>query len=246
MKPSPSTIRAVYTLLGLAALALAVGLAQAEEFWKKKAPSQWTSEEAVSLLRKSPWAHQEEVAMTWRRSTAGVQTLVLPPPGRQPLNGPMPRVQSTQRPETILLDSARYLVRWDSALPMRDAFTRLEALGEQTNREFEAPPPRWPEDRYIITVKTLRPPEEGREPFESLSERQLRAQARLKTARGEVEPREVERSGVGAAAAMHFFFPRTFKGQPLLGERPEKIEFRLQRRRIELKSKFLLEPDSVR
>lgn len=247
MRPSALPIRAGYTLLGVLALALAVGLAQAEEFWKQKPPTQWRFEEALRLLQKSPWAHQEEVSMPWRRRTTGVRTLVLPPPSPgAPTGDTLSRRQSTQRPETILYDAARYLVRWESAVPVKEAFARLEALGEPASAGFQAPPPRWPEDRYVVTIRTLRPPERGREPFERLGERQLQSSARLKTPRGEVTPLEVERSGTGAAAAIHFFFPRTLGAEPLLGPGPTRAEFKLELQRIRLQSKFKLEPDWLR
>lgn len=247
MRPTAFPIRTGYTLLGLAALTLALELAQAEEFWKQKPPAQWRFEEALRLLQKSPWAHQEEVAMPWRRRATGVRTLVLPPPyPGAATSDPLARRQRTQRPETIIYDAARYLVRWESAAPVREAFARMQALGEQTSADFQAPPPRWPDDRYVITVKMLRPPERGRDPFERIGDRQLRVSARLKTPQGEVAPLEVERSGLGATAALHFFFPRMLDGEPWLGPRPARVEFKLELRRTSLKSKFTLDPDWVR
>jgi hypothetical protein len=151
-------------------------------------------------------------------------------------------------PESRILDWARYRVRWESARPVRDAFEQLSALGEDLGAEYQSPPPSWREDRYIVTVKAVRPPKMGREPFENIGYHKLQEAARLKTISGEVAPVEVARSGMGASAAMHFYFPRTVGRKPILETEGETVEFKLELpvRHISLKTKFRLEPEWLR
>jgi hypothetical protein len=79
-----------------------------------------------------------------------------------------------------------------------------------------------------------------------MSRGELRKRARLKTRSGETEAVEVERSGQGAAAAVHFLFPREVNGQPLLPAAKEKVEFEFRGRYLDLKTKFEIHPDDIR
>jgi hypothetical protein len=118
-------------------------------------------------------------------------------------------------------------------------------LGQETSAEFQAPPPILPDDRYVVTIKTLQPPPAGPDAIEGFEAGELLKRAKLKTARGEVAPIEVARSGVGANAGVHFFFARQHKGQPLLRARGEVVEFSFKGRRMTLKQKFRLEPGDL-
>jgi hypothetical protein len=138
--------------------------------------------------------------------------------------------------------SASYLVRWESALPIKQAWVRLKELGELAMAHFQAPTPRLPEDRYVVTVKTTRPPDPEPDIFLGLTEEDLRGRAQLKTPAGIVHPLEAERSGVGAAAAIHFFFPRLVEGQPLFRPGRQTAEFSFECRHAVLRSKFTIEP----
>lgn len=241
-------------LLAVGTLAALAGVAQADDFWKQKPPSEWTVEEALKLVQDSPWAKQvgsprfrTEITVTIRlgncrqdpsrpQSPCGTAGETLP--GRQP-GEPLPSEPSADHATPV------YLVRWESAEPVVQAFARLEELGERLTAQFQAPPPRLPGDRYVITVKTLRPPQSGRDAVEGLDDMELRAGAWLKCGLVVVEPLEVERSGIGASAAVHFFFPRTHAGKPLLrGKRP-LAEFRFGSARLTLTSKFTLDPESL-
>ena len=247
MVPFP-TIRAMIGLAGAAALFLAVAElppVAGQEVWRVKPPERWTAEEALRVLQNSPWAQRKDVSMPWRLPRDSMRTLPMPQLPRRPgAVDPVPA--RIQRPEKIFLDSARYLVRWESARPVQDAFARLAALGEEAGAQFQSPPPDRTEDLYLVTVKAIRPPQVGREPFERVGDRRLLAAARLKTEAGEVGATRVERSGVGASAALHFYFPRTVGPKPLLTNGVTKAEFVLELRRISLKAKFRLEPEWLR
>jgi len=231
-----------------ATLFLAVALVTpmaGEDVWKVKPPERWTADDALKVLQDSPWAQEHEVSMPWRlpqRSTYTPRTPQIP--GHPAPWDPIPT--EWRRQEALFLDWARYRVRWESAQPVQDAFARLVELGEELGAEFQSPPSSWPQDRYVVTVKPVRPPQVGREPFELLGDRRLREAARLKTYRGEVEAVEAAHSGMGANAAVHFYFPRTDGGKPIVDPGGERVEFKLDLRHITLKAKFRLEPEWVR
>ena len=227
-----------------------------EEPWKKP-PSQWTDEEALQVVRDSPWASEEILARPLVVVVGGEDSstnigeprtggrrnpsLPLPPQMDRPPdpNRPLP----TPKREDFSL--ASYLVRWESSRTVQAAFARLHELGLDTTAEFHAPAPRVPADRYVITVKTTEPAERGPDLFAGLKPGELLQRARLRTRQGEVAPAEVERSGTGANAAVHFLFPRESMGKPLLQAEKERAEFEFQGMQFNLKSKFELEPDEV-
>lgn len=236
----------------MAAPLLVALVGAAEDFWKTKPAESWTVDEALKVVQHSPWAHEEVVANPRLMTRAGTGVTLgdtrrerVPYPAPRTPSG-VPRPPRPPEPSPSEFVTATYLVRWESAAPVAQAFTRLEELGEHASAAFQSPPLRLPEDRYVVTVKTTEPPERGPEIFEGLNERQLRPRARLKTPRGTVAPLEVERSGLGANAAVHFFFPRIHQGAPLLRAQRETVVFRFENRRIVLTSKFRLEPAWVR
>ena len=225
----------------LPSLLLLAVWAQADDFWKKKPSSDWTAKEALKLLKKSPWAREQTVLHLPYRQGLEVSTTI-------PLGGN--RTSQPRSPDmaTAAYIRATYLVRWESASPITQARARLGELGEQARADSLAPPPRLPEDRYVITVLMTGPPEaeslefHHRDFFDGLDEFELKQRARLKTKRGTVAPLAVERSRVGFLTPIHFYFPRTYKGKPLLrSEREvETVEFRVKGKMFTLKSKFTL------
>jgi hypothetical protein len=230
---------AVKTLLVAGTLLLAAGAMYAGDFWREKPASAWTTEEALRVLLDSPWAKKKMAlsSLQARRRYEAAQAAKTPegaPP--YPIVGLPP---GTPHPVET------YLVRWESARPVRAAFARLRELGEETSAEFQAPPPVLPDDRYVVTIKTLQPPPAGPDAIEGIEAGELLKRAKLKTHRGDVPPIEVARSGVGANAAVHFFFSRRHKEQPLLRARSEVVEFSFKGRRLTLKQKFHLEPGDL-
>lgn len=100
-------------------------LLRAGEFWNKKAPSEWTSDEIVALATNSPWARNARV---------------LPRPGRDKggLNRPMPQLAPDQsgniggdphKPGDIpIVPVEEVTVIWASGQPILDALkTRFPA-----------------------------------------------------------------------------------------------------------------------
>ena len=212
------------------------GSAAAADFWKNKAPEEWTPEQALRILQKSPWTKK-------RRVTLGPMTRYIPYPPNTNMSAGRRRIptpSSRQVPQPRSLRGAVYLIRLESAAPVVAAFRRLKDLELESSANYQSPPPRLPEDRYVITVKATQTRKSSPRPFSQLSEEQLKQRARLKTQLGEVTPEEVERSGKGSSAAVHFFFPRTWEGKPLTPPEAPRLEFRIIARGIILKTKFSL------
>jgi len=232
-------IATVCGLLWVAAIAV-----RAEDFWKRKPPSQWTAEEALQILKDSPWARQDFVPA--------------PPVPCDPDNYDadgncrdsrfqVPRNPQRRRkvPE-VHFNVAIYLVRWDSAPQVVAAFARLEELGERASAVFRSPPPRRPADRYVITVNVVQPAKGSGDPFALREDSKEKNPVRLKTSRGTFAPLETEHSGVGANEALHFFFPRVQDGQPILDPKGDTAEFLFEGKKVSVKGKFSLDVNSLR
>jgi hypothetical protein len=67
--------------------------------------------------------------------------------------------------------------------------------------------------------------------------------ATLKTRHGIVVPLEMEFTGTGTSSSVHFYFPRTLDGAPLLGPGFYTAEFALRGAGFAVHSKFTLDPE---
>ncbi len=244
----------VATVCVLLAAALA---ARADDFWKHKPPREWTVQESLQILQNSPWARQQMVATApaakdadMRVSTGAANCT----PDAVDANGnclehriQLPRDPS-QSPEITFSNFtyAVYLMRWESGAPVAAAFQRLEELGERAGAAYQSPPPRRPADRYVVTIKVLRPAGNVVDPFAERADSKEKQRVRLKTSRGTFAPLESERSGVGATAAVHFFFPRQQDGQPILNTKGDTAEFFFEGAKVSVKCRFSLDADSLR
>ena len=216
-------------------------ISRADDFWKHKPPAEWSLAEALKVVRRSPWARLDVVVFL--RQDADAAFSVRPGTRRQRGRVGVP-VDSSRSPDAApgLSPSAAFLVRWESAGPVTQAFARLQELGERAAAEFQAPSPRLPIDRYVITVKLEQPGHTGFEPFLVTPAGKPLLQATLKTRRGTVTPLEVEFTGTGTSSSVHFFFPRTFDGPPLLEPGRNSADFNLQGTGFAVHSKFTLDP----
>jgi len=244
----PMIMPLVIVLLGLSPRV------RADDFWKHKPPTQWSAAEALKLVRRSPWAKLEVVVFLKRETQA---TFSIPTgtehcdPDAINQNGnclqkgrieaPVDSSRQTDAAPT-LTPSAGVLVRWESAIPVARAFQRLGELGEASTATFQSPPPRLPADRYVITVKLEDPGWKGFELFTVTADGKPVPTATLKTRRGIVGPLEVEFTGIGATRSVHYYFPRTLDGAPLLGPGRDGAEFTLLGTGYAVHSKFTLEP----
>jgi hypothetical protein len=229
--------------------------ARADDFWKQKPPSQWSHAEALKLVRHSPWAKVEVVVFLRQQNQASYSI----PTGTKhcdpdaiDANGNCLQkgrieapVDSSRQPNAApsLSPSTAFLVRWESAEPVNQAFARLEELGERALAAFQAQAPRLPADRYVITVKLEQPGFVGFDPFAVTPAGSPDLRATLKTRRGTVAPLEIEFTGTGASSSVHFFFPRTHDGSPLLGPGLDAAEFTLRGASFSVHSRFTLDPE---
>lgn len=229
-------------------------IARADDFWKHKPPAQWSAEEALKLVRRSPWAKLEVVVFSEKEGEAAysVSTGTMHcDPDAIDANGKCLQKRRIEAPvdssrqmdaAPLIKPWAGILVRWESATPIVQAFARLEELGERGAASFQAPAPRLPADRYVITVKLEQPGRKSFEPFAVTPVGKPGLVATLKTRRGLVQPLEVEFTGTGATSSVHFFFPRTVDGAPLLGPGRDGAEFTLLGVGFAVHSKFTLDP----
>jgi hypothetical protein len=252
----PATFR---TILPLVTILLGVcAFVHADDFWKQKPAAQWSHEEALRVVRHSPWAKVE--AVVFRRTEIQASYSISTgkrhcDPDTIDANGNCmqkgkvePPVDSSRSPNgaPALSPSTAFLVRWESAAPVSQAFGRLEELGERTLAAFLAQAPRLPADRYVITVKLDQPGFAGFEPFAVSPARSPDLRATLKTRLGIVAPLEIEFTGTGTNASVHFFFPRTIDGTSLLGPGTDTAEFAMRGAGFAVYSKFKLDPEFLR
>ena len=247
---------AVQTLLLLMTLLACVSpIVRADDFWRHKPAAQWSAPEALKLVRRSPWARLEVVVFQQKDSEAALSiptgTKHCDPDAIDQNGNCMQKgrieapVDSSRQMDAAppLKPWAGILVRWESAVPVAQAFARLQELGEGAAAAFQAPTPRLPADRYVITVKLEEPGRQSFEPFAVTPAGNPVLAATLKTRRGIIAPLEVEFAGTGATSSVHFFFPRTLDGGPLLGPGRDRAEFTLLGAGFTVHSKFTLDPE---
>jgi hypothetical protein len=232
-------------------------VARPDDFWKHKPPSQWSAAEALKLVRRSPWARLEVVVFGQKETEAAFSvptgTMHCDPDAIDQNGNCMQKgriaapVDSSRQTDAapLIKPWVGILVRWESAAPVAQAFARLEELGEGPAAAFQAPAPRLPADRYVITVKVEEAGRKGFEPFTVTPAGKPVLVATLKTRRGSVAALEVEFTGAGANSSVHYFFPRTLDGAPLLGPGRDWAEFTLLAASFAVHSKFTLDPESL-
>lgn len=242
-------------LLIIALLVCASPIVRADDFWKHKPWAQWSSADAIKLVRRSPWAKLEVVVFSEKEAEAAYSISTgtrhcdpdaIDPNGKCMQKGRVeaPVDSSRQMDAAPLIKPwAGILVRWESATPVNQAFARLEELGEREAAAFQTPAPRLPVDRYVITVKLEHPGRKSFEPFTVRPAGKPVLVATLKTRRGLVRPLEVEFTGTGATSSVHFFFPRTLDGAALLGPGRDWAEFTLVGAGFTVHCKFTLDAE---
>lgn len=215
-----------WTCLGVA-LALSAPLL-AGEAWKKKPPAQWTQEEALEVLTDSPWAKKVtvwQVTGEAERQVATRRTTYQDAPGEPPVS--VLTETSSTVPRTV---EGVYRVQWSSAGLVREAAQRLKQAGAQPLVDLHGPPAALPADHLVVTVRVVKPPAPPALPlWANLADAQLVARARLTTSdKRELRPARVARHGMGAGAAVSFYFPRAADGQEALTARSQWVEFSLE------------------
>jgi len=177
---------------------LIVSILSADEAWKTKRVSDWTDAETKQVLTDSPWAAM--VTPTIKKESPrqpGVHGIGIGAPG-------MGRRRMEQQPppnttETTGNESPQPLnVRWESALPIREA--------ELKARETAAPDV--DEDHYAIAVYGL-PTRLAKPDAQSLGDH-LKGQASIKReGQKEIKPTAVQVIQRDDGLVIVFLFPRT-------------------------------------
>jgi hypothetical protein len=272
MAMNGARLRKTKMLRFLLCVFLAAAVLRADDFWKSKPSSQWNLKQAMKLLEDSPWSRQEvqsvarpdptpDSTLDISRGRSGVDGID-PSGDRQSRRIPMardamqnPKAPPSQSPLPVPSSGNYpiYLVRWESAAPVTEAFHRLEELGGHAASIYLSAPPRLPADRYVVTVKLFQPAASDKkpvslvDPFGPLQDSKGDSRARLIVGDVAVPPAETERSGVGASEALHFYFPREAVGAPLFPPgRPASAVFEFRGEHLSLKTRFSLDAKTLR
>ncbi len=214
------TRRRVLLGLGLSAelLPCAIRLLGAD-FWDQKAPEEWTKEEIERLLTKSPWSKDASIVNT-------AQTGPLTTTRTMNRRGGVPVNTTSQIPE--ITGKWKAGVRWDSALPVREALKVKMSVALSENyiiNVFGNVPSPAPSDQDSI--------DERKTKFDILQER-----TRLER---KDEPIELKRVDLAPATPYSppgtlFYFSRVF---PLTLE-DKQVTFVTKIGPLEVKCKFTL------
>ncbi|MFL6352164.1 MAG: hypothetical protein ACJ74Z_09985 [Bryobacteraceae bacterium] len=210
----------------------------AAEAWGSKDYTQWSAEEVNRLLTDSPWAKQ--VSASFSTPPREQEVSVIPPPGASTANMGGTRGVSDGNWDggvgRNIDDSAPKLpvtVRWESALPVRQALLRSR-LGDQLS---EARDPKenlnQAERDYVITVIGLITSNQSRD--RERVQKELTGAARLvRAGKAPIRPESV--SVDASVGAIQFFFPKT---NPISLDDKE-VTFELQFGSIKVAKKFRL------
>ena len=118
--------QAILTGLGFpSVLAVVPAMAYAsKDFWNGKMPSDWTDAEIHQLLNQSPWAKEGSISDTTRRGSLGSPAAGGVGGGGGRRGGRIATSTRGATPNTGPLVTWKATVRWESALPVREALHR--------------------------------------------------------------------------------------------------------------------------
>ncbi|MDD5542062.1 MAG: hypothetical protein PHX83_02715 [Acidobacteriia bacterium] len=196
------------TMKALLFLTLILGLTLsllAADAWKAKKYTDWTEQEAMQILNRSPWASQQS-------TVAGMYSEM---PGSSTTTGGR-RSQSNNDD----VNMANYVVAWYSAMPVRQAHARLASLKNRAKpedlQEFLAPVG----DVCLITVTgQLHRRFEGANKEELLKKTYLQVKGKPKVFATDYQaPSATSRLAI-------FQFPRTLDNAPIFTENDKEVEF---------------------
>jgi hypothetical protein len=151
------------------ALLTAADLLGASEFWNKKDPSAWTSDEVLQLATKSPWAKTGRVLPRPGRDRGSFQQ-----PGPDLGGGGTGRGSNPKLGEVPVVPVAEVTVVWASAQPL------LDALKSSFPADFA--------NHYVIGVNDLPATEGGRKVNQDSMAANLQVRGKDSTDAGGVLP----------------------------------------------------------
>jgi len=239
----------------LFALACTAFLLVAEDFWVKKPFTEWSVKDATKLLQNSPWSHEVAIgggtpmdggsAGGGRRgggtgsnndmggmSTGGTDTVTGGGGGGR-RGGSGPNIPSEAGGGAGGAPSMLVHVRWQSAMPIRQAIVLTQLGREKADSDQAKKFLSQVANEYVIAVAGL-PPAFDRVPDEQLNE--LAKGAALQ--RKDKDP--IAAAGVqripGEKGSVAFFFPKT----SAITLDDKEVEFVSRVARIEVRRKFKL------
>ena len=169
--------------------ALSGGALWAADPWKEKNYTEWSEKEIRKVLGRSPWAKTVTLSLS-----PGSEFGLGAGSGRQPGG------YGTQRPRSRSLE---LLVRWHSALPVRQAFTCLQVAAEQMSPEQAEQLIQQTSNQYVVTVSGIPMAAMG-----GMAPAKLKASSYLKIGRVQRIMVQDVRMSQGRVRDFFFVFPR--------------------------------------
>lgn len=228
----------VVILFAAAAIALYAG-----DVWSKKY-TQWSVQDVNRLLTDSPWARQ--VNALFSTAPREADDTVVPPPSASTANmggtrgvssggwdGGVGRVIDDTPPKLPVT------IRWDSALPVREALLRSR-LGDHLSAPRDSNESlNQPEKDYIVTVIGLLTNDQSKD--RERGRKELMPAAKLvRAGKPPIRPENVELDA--SAGAIQLFFPRTVP----ISLNDKEVTFQLQFGSMTIEKKFRLKPMTYR
>jgi hypothetical protein len=141
-------MRSLAVLLAIVSL----GFAGSRDFWKNGDPAQWTPQEIQRLLTDSPWSQQANATFALAEEEPAQPAIEVPQAGM-----PNPRNAATDgrwdggvgRNNRGTLPTLNVTVRWDSALPVREALGRQHVPAAYSAEQVQK--------YYLVSVAGLVP-----------------------------------------------------------------------------------------
>jgi len=230
-------------LIGL----LAGSLLWASDPWKEKKYTEWSDKDIEKVMKDSPWARTVPIALpggpqtggdTGRRRRGGgggggggmggtgISGDPEAGPGGGGSRGPADDLAGAPRREL------RVLVRWQTALPVRQALARQQLKAEKITPEQAEQFLSRPADRYVVMLAGV--------PAGALAgatPENVKAATFLQTGNGKRIPVEDLRMSQGPTPELFFIFPRA---TPPLDLDSKSVEFATKLGRLEIKKKFAM------
>jgi hypothetical protein len=238
----------------LALVCVASLLAWAGDPWKEKPYTEWNEKDVQKVLNDSPWARTVRVTVSWRplpvgreigseggAAAAGAQPAGVQSPGEMGLPSAAPgQSGAPASPSDVALrvPQAEFLIRWVSALTVRQALVRNAELAgnplQDPGQLLQAQP-----DFYQILVHGA-----DLTPFAGVTEAELQARAGLHvgSTKKKLAPVAVQllRSNAGGRLqGVLFQFPRRdASGEAIVPANEKSLEFFCAVKSLSLRAKF--------
>ncbi len=215
--------------------------------WKAKKASEWTEKDATRILTNSPWAKTVSAEIDLSRMQGmpgGPDGMGGPPPGGGPggpggaggpgMGGP-PTGGMAGGPGGM--EAPKFLVRWESAAPIREATAKTEDANGAKLTELS-------KEYYVISVTGtasspgMRDPQRGgmQPDFSRMAERMKDAASLILHGRDKIAPANVESIETAGGRTILFLFPRSRS----IDADDKDVVFETSMGPMALKSKFVL------